>query len=67
MTARTELTGIQKLFLLLNRDKIDITYLYLHFFPSGEIPNSIQYRIFINNWRGNKSTRRTQSLGTVKV
>lgn len=50
-----------------NCDKIDITYSFVHFVPTGEIPNSMQYRIFINNWRGNKCTRRTQSLGTVNV
>ncbi|CAC5424630.1 unnamed protein product [Mytilus coruscus] len=27
-----------------------------------ELPNSVQYRIFINNWRGNKTKRRTQSI-----
>ncbi|XP_063438448.1 FYVE and coiled-coil domain-containing protein 1-like [Mytilus trossulus] len=28
----------------------------------GELPSCSQYRIFINNWRGNKTKRRTQSL-----
>ncbi|XP_076109602.1 uncharacterized protein LOC143078636 [Mytilus galloprovincialis] len=33
-----------------------------YFVQKGEIPNCLQYRIFINNWRGNKTKRRTQSL-----
>ena len=56
-----------KKWVFLNCDKTYLTYFFVHFLSAGEIPNSIQYRIFINNWRGNKSTRRTQSLGTVNV
>ncbi|XP_063438348.1 major antigen-like [Mytilus trossulus] len=33
-----------------------------YFVQKGEIPTCLQYRIFINNWRGNKTKRRTQSL-----
>ncbi|CAG2216659.1 unnamed protein product [Mytilus edulis] len=33
-----------------------------YFVQKGELPNCSQYRIFINNWRGNKTKRRTQSL-----
>ncbi|XP_076089850.1 uncharacterized protein LOC143061406 [Mytilus galloprovincialis] len=33
-----------------------------YYIQKGELPNCSQYRIFINNWRGNKTKRRTQSL-----
>ncbi|XP_071158074.1 golgin subfamily A member 6-like protein 22 [Mytilus edulis] len=33
-----------------------------YFVQKGRLPNCSQYRIFINNWRGNKTKRRTQSL-----
>ncbi|CAC5387768.1 unnamed protein product [Mytilus coruscus] len=33
----------------------------------GQVPTTLQYRIFINNWRGNKTKRRTQSLDEMKM